>query len=139
MGREPNDRARADRAPRVRYGDVVLADVNPIRAGADREVWAVVDDQERAVIATGARIPRSRRQDLVVIGVLHPKLDDVDPARERAPQGRVRQLVTHEVEPSIGEALPDRVGHRPQSATLRGPEGLLKPGGKEAAIASAHR
>ncbi len=83
MGRATDDPVGADDGPCGVDRPVLLADVDAVGAGSDREVRAVVEHEQRAGrVAQRARLRRSGEQ-LVVAGRLVAQLEDVDAAAQR--------------------------------------------------------
>jgi hypothetical protein len=85
-----------------------LADVHAVGAAPFDEIRAVVQDEERAVVVTGAP-ERCGRDDEILVGeILVAKLDDVDAAAQRCVEQiggilPVRAPLEHEIEPRAGE------------------------------------
>ena len=119
MRRAPDDHLVADDLARPGDRQVVLAEVQHVRARGERDVGAVVDGEQRAVPRAGLRKHLERGQLVArlerAVGALVAELDDVDPAGERG-VGELREVpavaagVGAEVEPRVGEAGAQRVG-----------------------------
>ena len=105
MGREPDDALGSDDRPRVGDRGVVLADVDAVGTGGDDKVGPVVEDEQRAVVGRGGGEPAPRGHDLLVGGVLHPQLDEVHAAGERAGEELVRPVVANQVEVRRSQAF----------------------------------
>ena len=102
----PISRWRPDDLSRLRHRRVVLADVHAVGSGGGDQVRPVVEDEEGVV--GGARPGKPARgiqQELVIGGVLHAELHDVDAAAQRALQEGIRARVADQVQASLREAL----------------------------------
>ena len=82
MRREPDQKLRPD--PLAHAGDrlVVLPYVHAVRAGRDRQIGPVVQDEERAVLRTQSAKGCGGGQDLIVRRILLAQLEHVHTARE---------------------------------------------------------
>ena len=116
VGRKADDPVGADGRPGVGHRDVVLADVDAVRAGRLDQIGSVVEDEQRAVLRRRSGEPASGGDDLVVVGVLHPQLDDVHAAAQHRAQELVGLLGADQVEASGSEAFM-AVGHASQCGT----------------------
>ena len=97
--REPDEPLVADELAGPRDRQVVLADVDPVGAGAARTRSGRSLRMNSAPCArAGGREPPRRGEDRLVGAVLHPQLDDVDAAAQRRLEERVRPLVADQVQ-----------------------------------------
>ena len=103
MGREADDRVRAEQRSRLGRRHVVLADVDPVGVAGAGQVGVVVDDEEGAVGVAEAAEGVRGELDLAPRQRLLAQLHDVDAAVQRRPQQRlgilaVRARLAAEVE-----------------------------------------
>ncbi len=96
----PHQQGRPDDAPGLAGRQVVVADVDPVGPGEERQVGPVVHDHERAIPAERHDLPR-RGQHRSGRGGLHPHLDDTGAALHREPGPPDRVVVADDgVEPA---------------------------------------
>ena len=103
---------------------VVLAEMHPVGAGRDSQVGAIVDDQQRSVLLARTLEPAGGSQDRVIGRILHPQLDDLDPAPQSRPQEPVGLLVADQVQVGGSETLA-AVGHTPSLTRKAAPGAAL--------------
>ena len=110
VGREAEDRLRAEQLAGLGGGRVVLADVDPVGVAGAGQLGVVVDDEEGAVGVAEAAEGERRQLDLAPRQGLLAQLDDVDAAAQRGAQQRLwiaapRAGVADEVEPRGAQPL----------------------------------
>ncbi len=105
MGRESDQKIRADRHARGDHGHVVLTDVNAIRVGGGGQIRAVVEDQERAVLVTHSSETLCRLEDLLIGSFLHPELNQVNAGEQNSVQKVVALRAADQVQPRALEPL----------------------------------
>ncbi len=88
----------------------------PSAPACDRQIRAVVDDQQRVVLGARRLEPPRRRDQLRVVAVLRPQLHDVDAAAQRGVQELVGHGVADQVQPGVRQAV-TAVDHGAQSGT----------------------
>jgi hypothetical protein len=93
--RAPDDHLVADDLACPRHRQVVLAEVQHVRAGGERDVGAVVHGEQRAVPGAGLGQHLERGQLVArlerAVGTLVAELDDVDATGERG-VGELREV-----------------------------------------------
>ena len=105
-------------APRDRHRQVVLAQVEHVRPGGERDVRAVVHGQQPAVPPAGGREHLEQGEFLARLQALLPQLDDVHPGAEDRVE-ELRQVaprppgVRAQVEARVRQARPQIARHRP--------------------------
>ncbi len=107
----PDQRVRAEDAPGHRHRQVVLAEVQHIRAGRQGDVGPVVHGQQPAVPPAGRREHLQQPQFLPRLQPLLAQLHDVHPGREHPIQelGQIPPVpppVGAQVQPRIRQPLP---------------------------------
>ena len=101
MSGQPDEQPIADDPPDLGYGLIVLADVNAVGAALEREIGAIVHDEQRTVLVAerAQRLPGGN--DLLVARMLLAKLDDVDAATQRGGHHVDRSGVDYQVKARI--------------------------------------
>ena len=110
VGREADDRLRAEQLAGLGRRGVVLADVDAVGVAGAGQLGVVVDDEEGAVGVAEAAEGERRQLDLAPRQLLLAQLDDVDAAarapRAAAARARPRRLrVADEVEARRAQPL----------------------------------
>jgi hypothetical protein len=103
--READDPVGADERSRLGDRRVALADVDAVGAGGDREVRAVVEDEQRSMLVARRAEPLGRAQDLVVARVLRAELHDVDAAAQGGVEPCRRARIGDQVQAGARETL----------------------------------
>jgi len=121
MTASPDQRSRPEDLPRHRHRQVVLPQVQHVRAGRQSDVRPVVHRQQRAVPPARVREHRKQRELLARLQALLPQLDDVHPAAEHRVEKRDQvplgaPPVSAQVQPRGREPLP-QVGHEANRTT----------------------
>ena len=106
---------RSDELARLIDRRVVLADVHPVGAGRHHQVRAVVEDQQHAGGGADPGVAMRDGEDQIVVGRLHPQLDDLDPPAHRRAHELVGALIADEVEVRTVQPLAT-IGHAPSLA-----------------------
>ncbi len=120
---ETHEHVRADDLAGLRDRHVLLADVHAVGSHDHGDVWAVVEDEQRAGRVTGIRGHARRFGQELVLQVLLSQLHHIDAARDRLGQefaqvAIARHAVAYEVQACGGQArsalVAIGVGHGPQ-------------------------
>ncbi len=125
MAAAADERARAEDAPRDRHGQVVLAQMEHVGPGGERDIRPVIHGQQPAVPPAGVREHLEQAEFLAGLQALLPELDNVHPgAEDRVEELRQVALgpagVGAQVEARVRQPRPQIAGHRP----IQSPAGI---------------
>ncbi len=107
MTAEADERTRAEDAPRDRDRQVILAQMQDVGAGRERDVRPVVDRQQTAMPPARVGEHLKQREFLGRLEALLPQLHDVDPGTEDSVEERGQVAPGS---PGVGAQVQSRVG-----------------------------
>ena len=101
MSGQPDEQLVTDEATNLRDRLIVLTDVHAVGATRQREIGAIVHDEQSAMLVAQPAQPAADRNYLVVTPILFSKLHDLDAAAQRGRHHVDRSDVDYEVEARI--------------------------------------
>jgi hypothetical protein len=116
----PDDRVRAEDAPRGRNRQVILPEVENVGTRRERDVRAVVDCEQAAVPTARISEYLEQREFFTRLKALLPQLHDVHPGAEDGVE-ELREVTLGapaagaKVEPRVRQPCPHIVRHRPSN------------------------
>ena len=105
VGGESDQQLGTERLARHLHRRVVLPQVHAVGVRGLHQIGAVVEDEQRPVLAAHSREHPGRVERLVVARVLHPQLNDVDAPAERLAEEPLGPAFAHQVEPCVQQAF----------------------------------